>query len=160
MFSPDFVPTFKFISDTQAKSLAGIKLPHSVSQPVIRLVDGEYRMATFTFFYKAQDLKKGFVERPSRWTSYDLEKGNMLSQHASRNCEFSDASYGVKYLFKGTGTDTSKEYYEKTFSLFDEVRSELLETGVLNKEKYNEYLDRVTANVPVAYKRFFRDLSV
>ena len=75
--------------------------------------------------------------------------------------EFSDANYDVKYNVRADGQyDTSKKYYDDAFGILDSVRSKLISTGELCKEEYQLYLDKIIANIPKEYQRFYRDLSV
>ena len=44
--------------------------------------------------------------------------------------------------------------------ILDEVRKKYLETGVFDERRYHVYLKRITSRCPIAYRRFFRELSV
>ena len=56
--------------------------------------------------------------------------------------------------------NTSKEYYDEAFAILDSVRGKLINTGTFCQTEYQAYLDRVLANVPKDYQRFYKDLSV
>ena len=156
----NFVPTLNVISKNNAQMLAMVKAPHSVSLPVIRKSDDGYQLASFVFTDNAKDLKKGYVERPTRWFTCDMTTGNRIETFFTKVNEFSDAPYNMKYLFIGQEITNSKEYYRTTCELLDEVRQELIETGELNKDKYDQYLQMVLRNTPISYQRFFKELSV
>lgn len=47
--------------------LLGKKIPHSTSQPVIHMENGQYVLSSFVFFFNKDDLKKSEVDRPSLW---------------------------------------------------------------------------------------------
>lgn len=139
----------------------GIKVPHSISQPVLRLDKGKYYLAVFVFFYSREDIEAGAVDRPTLWVIADIETGEIIEERDTKKIEFSDASYDVKYNVRADGQyDTSKKYYDDAFAILDSVRSKLITTGNLYKAEYQFYLDKIMANIPKEYQRFYRDLSV
>lgn len=141
--------------------LNGKKIPHSTSQPVLHFENDVIYMSSFVFFYNKEDLMKSEVNRPTLWCIANVETGEVIEVYTSTEKEFSDASYDVKYSIKQEGEyDTSREYYEKAFSILDEVREEFLSTGTINKTKYSMYLDMILRNIPKEHHRFFRDLSI
>lgn len=140
---------------------AGKKIPHTMSQPVICCIESKYYLASYAIVTSKDDLSRSVTERPTLWCIADMETGKILDVYTSTEKEFSDASYDVKYSIKQEGDyDTSREYYEKAFSILDEVREEFLSSGTINKTKYNMYLDMVLRNIPKEHHRFFRDLSI
>lgn len=141
--------------------MQGKKNPHSTSQPVIHAEDGKYYLSAFVFFYNREDLQKSEVNRPSLWCIANIETGEIIDVYTSTEKEFSDASYNVKYSIKQEGEyETSREYYEKAFSILDEVREEYFLTGIIDKVKYSVYLDMILKNIPKEHHKFFRDLSI
>ncbi len=156
-----FVNTQKLIGNIQRSMLNGKKIPHNVSQPVIRKEDGKYYIASFVFFYTEKELGKGMINRPTMWALSDLETGKIIKRYYTKDKEFSDAPYGNNYsLAINLSCKNVQAYYADTFRLFDEIRKEIINTGNLDKEKYNIYLNRVKSYIPESYKRFFTDLSV
>lgn len=152
----------KYISKKIAESiLQGIKIPHSISQPVIFKEKGKYFLSVFVFYFNREDIEAGAVDRPTLWALADIETGEILERRETKEFEFSDASYDVKYNVRAERKyDTSKEYYERTFEILDSVRSKLASNDILDLEEYQTYLDRIIANIPKAYQRFYLDLSV
>ena len=145
----------------QKNILHEVKVPHSTSQPVIRKQDGKYYLAAFVFFFTQKDIEAGAVDRPTMWALADIETGEIVSEYETKDNEFSDAPYDVKYNVRSDGQyDTSREYYDKAFAILDSVRDKLIKTGKLYSLEYKAYLDRIIANIPKGYKRFYRDLSV
>lgn len=141
--------------------LNGIKIPHSTSQPVIYQESGKYYLAVFVFFYTREDIEVGAVDRPTLWAIADIETGEIIEERDSKKIDFSDASYDVKYNVRADGQyDTSKKYYDEAFVILDSVRSKLISTGKLYRAEYQYYLDKIIANIPKEYQRFYRDLSV
>ena len=141
--------------------LGGEKVPHSTSQPVLYKQDGKYYLAAFVFFYTKEDIESGAVDRPTMWALADIETGEIVKEYETKEKEFSDASYDVKYNVRAEGEyDTSRGYYDKSFALLDWVSGKLIKTGKLYSLEYKAYLERILANIPKEYQRFYRDLSV
>lgn len=141
--------------------LGGSKTPHSISQPVIYKGNEQYYLAVFVFFYTREDIEAGAVDRPSVWAIADIETGEIIKEYETKEKEFSDAPYDVKYNVRSDAQyDTSKEYYDKAFAILDSVREKLISSGKLYSLEYKAYLDRILANIPQDYQRFYRDLSV
>ena len=141
--------------------MGGVKTPHSTSQPIIHVENGIYYIAVFVFFYNKDDIEEGMIERPTLWAIADIETGEIVEERQTMEKEFSDAPYDVKYNVRSDAKyDTSKEYYDKAFAILDSVREKFISTGKLYKAEYQVYLDRILANIPKEYQRFYRDLSV
>ncbi len=141
--------------------LNGVKIPHNISQPVIFHEDGKFYLAVFVFFYSKEDIQTGAVDRPTMWAITDIETGEIIKEYETKEKEFSDAPYDVKYNVRSDAQyDTSKEYYDKAFAILDSVREKLISSGKLYSLEYKAYLDRILANIPQEYQRFYRDLSV
>lgn len=141
--------------------ISGIKIPHSTSQPVVYKEFGKYYLAVFVFFYTKEDIEAGTVDRPSVWAIADIETGEIIKEYETKEKDFSDAPYDVKYNVRSDAQyDTSKEYYDKAFAILDSVREKLINSGKFYSLEYKAYLDRILANIPQDYQRFYRDLSV
>lgn len=143
--------------------LGGVKVPHGASQPVIYQdpADGRYYLAAFVFFFSGEDIRKGMVSRPSLWAIYDLETGDLIQRFSTKDKEFSDAPYNVKYDIHADGAyDTSAAYYNAAYDILDQVREKIISEGTLDRQLYDDYLRRVAFNIPESYQRFFYDLSV
>lgn len=150
------------INDNLKKNImGGVKTPHSTSQPVVYFQDGNYYLASFVFFYTKDDIENGKVDRPTMWAIVDIETGEIIKKYETKEKEFSDASYDVKYNVRTDGEyNTSKEYYDKAFSILDSVRSKIIGDGKFYKGEYQYYLNMILANIPKEYQRFYTDLSV
>ena len=59
----------------QHNILNGVKIPHSVSQPVIVKSKNQYCLGVFVFFYSKEDIENGAVDRPTVWAIADVETG-------------------------------------------------------------------------------------
>ena len=141
--------------------LSGAKTPHSTSYPVILKENGKFYLAVFTFFYSREDIDAGMVERPTMWAIADIETGEIIKEYDTTEKDFSNAPYDIKYNIRSNEYyDTSKEYYEKAFAILDSVRSKLINEHKFYEAEYRVYFNRILANIPKDYQRFYTDLSV
>lgn len=145
----------------QVSVLNGVKTPHSTSYPVIYNENGKYYLAVFVFFYSREDIEAGAVKRPTMWAIADIETGEIIEERFTKDKDFSDASYDKKYSIRADAQyDTSKKYYDEAFAILDSCRSKIINTGKFDPGEYKFYLDRIIANIPKEYQRFYQDLSV
>lgn len=147
----------------KTKILDGRKTPHSVSQPVLHKGDdGRFYLAVFVFFYGREDIQKGMISRPTLWALANIDDGEIVHKYETSEKDFSDASYDAKYDVHAHGRkyDTSRKYYSDAFAILDSVREGMLSEHKLHMAEYREYLDRILANIPDDYKRFYTDLSI
>ena len=146
----------------QAEALYEKKAPHSTSYPVIHEENGDYYLAAFVFFFTANDIREGMVDRPIYWVLADIKTGELLQRYNTKDKEFSAAQYDVKYDIKSSDKkyDISKSYYEEAFAILDEVRTEIIYSNQFDNDKYQEYLNKILASTPADYQRFYLDLSV
>lgn len=148
-------------TSVQNNILRGCKLPHSTSQPVIYNEKGKYYLAVFVFFFTREDIETGMVDRPTMWVLADIETGEIIEERQCKDIDFSDAPYDIKYNVRADAQyDTSKEYYDEAFLILDSVRDKIINMGKLYKGEYQFYLDKILANIPKEYQRFYTDLSV
>lgn len=148
-------------TNIQNNVLNGAKTPHSTSYPVIIKENGKFYLAVFTFFYSREDIEDGMVERPTMWAIADIETGAIIEERLTKDKDFSDASYDIKYNVRADGQyDTSKKYYDDAFAILDSCRSKIINTGKFCPGEYKFYLDKIVANIPKEYQRFYYDLSV
>jgi len=145
----------------QNSLLGGAKTPHSTSQPVLYKEEGTWYLAVFIFFYTKEDIANGAVNRPTMWAIADIETGEIIEERQTKNKDFSDASYDMKYNVRAAGKyDTSRKYYDEAFAILDSVRSKIIHDKKFYKGEYQYYLDKILANIPKEYQRFYTDLSV
>lgn len=155
------IRSYNINSYIQKNILDGTKIPHSTSYPVLFKEGSKYYLSVFVFFFSREDIEAGAVDRPTLWAIADIETGEIIEERDSKKIDFSDASYDMKYNVRVDGQyDTSKKYYDEAFVILDSVRSKLISTGKLYRAEYQYYLDKIIANIPKEYQRFYRDLSV
>lgn len=145
----------------QREVLGGKKTPHSTSYPVIYNENNKYYLAVFIFFYTREDIEAGEIKRPSKWAIADIETGEIIKEYETKEKDFSEAPYDVKYNVRSEAQyDTSEQYYEDVFAILDSVRSKIISDGKFYKGEYQYYLNKILANIPDEYQRFYIDLSV
>lgn len=145
----------------QKMILNGVKTPHSMSYPVLYSENDKFYLAVFVFFYSREDIEAAAVERPTMWALADIETGEIVEERETKDKDFSDASYDVRYSVRVDAQyDTSKQYYDEAFAILDSCRSKIINTGKFYPGEYKFYLDKIVANIPKEYQRFYYDLSV
>lgn len=145
----------------QRDILGGVKIPHSTSHTVIYREGDNYYLAVFVFYYTKEDIAAGKVNRPTTWAILDMEYGSIIEERQTKDQDFSDAGYDVKYDVRADGQyDTSRQYYEEAFAILDSVRNKIINEGKLYRSEYQFYLNKILANIPKEYQRFYTDLSV
>ena len=155
------INSYDINSYIQKNILNGAKTPHSTSYPVLYSENEKFYLAVFVFFFSREDIEAGAVERPTMWAIADIETGEIIEERLTKNKEFSDASYDKKYSVRADAQyDTSKKYYDEAFAILDSCRSKIITTGKFYPEEYKYYLDKIVANIPKEYQRFYQDLSV
>ena len=97
--------------------LGGRKIAHGTSQPVIYRESDQYYLAVFVFFYTQEDIEAGTVSRPAMWAIADIETGEIIREYKTKEKDFSDAPYDVKYNIRSDAKyDTSKTYYQRFYT--------------------------------------------
>ena len=138
------------------------KIPHGTSQLLLyKRGLKDFYLSAFTFFYSKGDIVDGKISRPTIWVLADIETGEIVERYDTKNRDFSDARYDVKYNVRSAKKyDTSMDYYERAFAILDLVRKKIIEEDYFDEVEYRKYFDMILANIPEDYQRFYRDLSV
>jgi hypothetical protein len=148
------------LASLKPKALGGVKIPHGMSNPVLRSVDGKVVIAVFIYTYNKENLDKGMMPRPAYWMTSDIATGEMLEHIDCRKNDFSGQSYDKLYSMTATkrGTVTAADFAE-LYGTLDAVRKEYAEAGNINKGLYDKYLNRILEITPDEYAVFYKDLS-
>lgn len=145
----------------QKNIMNGQKISHSTSYPVIHYENGNYYLAVFVFYFSREDIENGKVDRPTLWAIADIETGEIIEERQTKEVDFSDASYDIKYDIRTYAKyDTSKKYYDEAFAILDSCRSKIISDKKLYQVEYKYYLDKIVNNIPTEYQRFYYDMSV
>ena len=156
-----FQDSFTINKNIQKNILCGKKIPHSTSYPVIYEEEGIYYLAVFVFFFTQDDIRLGFVNRPTMWALADIRSGDLIKRFNTSEKEFSDARYDAKYDIKTEKFyDTSTQYYNNAFLILDTVRRQIIDNHNFERDVYDIYLRKILANIPSPYQRFYNDLSI
>ena len=70
----------KIVSTLNGKALGGAKIPHSVSNPVLRVVDDVPYIAAFVYIYNRENIQQNKMPRPVHWIVADLASGDVVNE--------------------------------------------------------------------------------
>ena len=148
------------VSKLNAMALGSAKIPHGISNPVLRIEEGEVYIAAFVYVYKRENLQQKTMPRPIHWILADMETGDIVNEFDCRQKDFSAAGFGDLYDLNDSGVKKpTREDFAEIYSLFDSVRSEYLNTGRINADRYIEYFNRIMEVTPGSYRKFYCELS-
>ena len=155
-----FVPTETILESVYAKALGGRKVPHGISSPVLRSVDGKLALAFFVYTYSQEDLQAGTLGRPLTWIVTDLVNGNILREISCAAEDFSAEPVEGRYSMEQPKGGKDQTFFSRAYGLLDALRRECIETGRLSKGAYENYLHTLLEAIPSAYHCFYRELSL
>ena len=161
LFAPDgnLIPADRLFQSIFSQALGGRKIPHGVSNPMLRRHDGHLSLAFFVYTYTRSQLQQGMIGRPVSWIVADIRTGKLLAEIPCSSQDFSAASNEVLYSVHNPNPRPEADSFKETYAMLDEVRREYLEKGIVQSELYDAYLERILHGVPPAYHRFYRELS-
>lgn len=141
-------------------ALGGVKVPHSISNPVIRkLDDGKYAIALFVFTFTKEQIKSGKANRPLEWLLLNPTNGELIERVSCNNKDFSDDKSECVELRASDNTKYSNEYAAITISIFDTMIKKYIEKNEFDKQLNDVYMYMMTKMVSVGLKSFYRDLN-
>lgn len=143
------------------RSLAfgGGKIPHGISNPVLRMHGGKLCLAFFAYSYTRQNLEQGMMPRPSRWLVAELDSGSLIEEISCGKTDFSDAPEKQLCSTANPNPPMSPEMFRRIYGVLDEVRNGYKQTGKLDTAAYETYFEAMLQAVPPSYHRFYRELS-
>lgn len=153
------VPVMNIYQALNSQALGGRKIPHGLSNPVLRSRDGKLYLAFFVYTFTRQELQSGAISRPVSWMLADLETGRLIEEIPCSREDFSRASREEKYATQNPNGKAAADFYEQTYGMLDRLRQAYLKNGVLDQNSYESYLNRMLQAVPPSYHRFYRELS-
>lgn len=152
--------TSDIVWNVKKNILNGAKVPHQVSQPVLKMHNDNLCFGFFVFFYNRSDLVSKKIPRPSMWATVDIKTGEIIQTLSCEVVDFSDATYNRRYDISSDGiTPISRVEWEQIYTLMDAVRAELFVTGRINDRLYGQYLDKILFSIPEDFRRFYLDLG-
>lgn len=148
------------VQKLNAKALGGAKIPHGISNPVLRKSEGRVFISAFVYIYGRENLQNNKMPRPVHWMLADIETGDLVKDWDCRENDFSRASFDEVYdLNDPLVKKPTRADFEEIYSLIDSVREKYVTQGVFDEKMYAEYLDRILEVTPSNYRRFYRELS-
>ena len=155
--SQNLVPAMKIYQQANRLAFEGRKIVHGISNPVLRMQDGNLYLAFFAYVYTRQNLQEKKIPRPSLWLLTDLTTGNLVRRISCSEEDFSPRSH--EELCSTENPNAVSVDYQKVYGMLDSVRQQFLEGGTLNREMYNGYLEQILQAVPPSYHCFYKDLT-
>ena len=155
-----FCPALEVYRNMSRDALDGKKLPHGISNPVLRREDGILRLAFFVHVFSRKDMESGRLPRPSRWILADLETGAPV---AKRNCAETDFCSGPIPGSLSVGglepRSSAQETLQRLYGQLDGIRKDYLATEVLDEAAYADYFEKMLLLVPPDWRQCYRQLS-
>lgn len=140
-------------------SMGGRKTPHSLSNPVLRRRGERLCMAFFVYAYSRQDLQEKMIPRPCSWMLADLADGALLEEVPCSREDFSDAPVGSRWSAE-MPEPVPAGALQAAYDALDRLRAQCPENTEPDRAAYEDYLSRMLACVPPAFRRFYRELSL
>ena len=148
------------VSKLNRTALGGAKIPHCVSNPVLRLENEKLYIAAFVYTYNRENMQSNKMPRPIHWILADVETGDVFQEYDCRSKDFSNAKFDVLFDLNDSNVKRpSREDFEEIYALFDEIRKDSTENDSQIIDKYYEYLNRILEITPSNYQRFYKELS-
>lgn len=139
----------------------GMKIPHGISNPVIRKVEDKYFIAFFGYSYSKENILTKKYNRPSQWIIVDITDGNLIKNYFCSEKDFSQESKEKLYSLDDPNTKKpTKEYFEIMDHLFDTVRASVMYGETIDTESYRAYFNSLLAITPKEYRVFYKALSI
>ena len=156
----ELIPAMDVYQKIRPLALGGVKIPHGISNPVLRKRDSRICIAFFVYTYTRGDLQNGAIRRPTSWITTDLVTGAILDRIQCADEDFSDASFTEYFSTNNPNAGKStKEYYQSVYASLDSIRRTIIEKDSFPKDAYAEYIRSILEVVPPAYHRFYWELS-
>lgn len=140
-------------------ALDGVKVPHTVSNPVLRKENGKWYIAFFVTFYNKGNLDNKTMPRPSYWCLADIETGELVKRYDCKEKDFSSASFDdLIDISDFNSNHFSKEDTEEFFRKFDNARNAYILNDNNGDRLYALYLRTLFEYTPVNYQIFYCEL--
>lgn len=156
----DFKPSSKVKIDLASEIVNGARVPHTTSQPLLRMRDGKVVIAAFAFLFSAEDMRAGVVSRPTLWLVADIETGAVIERLKCSDADFSEQPFDGRYSIRWEPPQRfDPQYFEDAYSELDAVRRRYVTSGVLDVESYERYFNSILSAVPPEYRIFYSELG-
>lgn len=153
-------PIKEVLNGLKMKALGGAKIPHGMSNPVLRRLKDKVVIATFIYTYNKENLESKKMPRPTYWMAADIETGELIGHFTCKQAEFSNQPYDRLYAaIPPDKVKATPEYFANLYKIFDGVREGYIQSEKVDRKSYGDYLEKILAIVPVEYGPFYKDLS-
>lgn len=156
--APVFVPALQVYRKVRAGALEGRKIPHGLSNPVLRRENGTLYLAFFVFLYQRENLQHKQMPRPSSWIVADLSTGEICRRVDCSVQDFSSQPAGRLYSMEPEPGAVRPDL-DEAYARLDQLRRSWLQQGLLPPELYQDYLQTILTATPPAYRVFYQELS-
>lgn len=146
-------------SNMKAKVLGGAKIPHSCSFPVIRKVDGEYKLTFFIQLNNKEQLKNNVIQRPSFWCCCDLKTGEGFKEYNCRESDFCSAPFDKLYKKGEPERIAQQKDVDDLYEMLDEIRMRYYKDDIFDAFAYRNYLTELFKVLPSGQINFYKELS-
>lgn len=153
-----FVPSMEVFQRLRPEAIGGRKIPHGMSNPVLRRSGEKLELAFFVYTYTREELHKGAIHRPVSWITADIASGQKNRMVSCKEEDFSSAPFAVLYSTENSN-EADQDLYRNAYEMLDRVRKAWLKNGEILTAEYEAYLSEILKAVPSAYHRFYRELS-
>ena len=145
----------------QGEVFGGAKIPHGVSNPVIRKENDQYYVSYFVYTYDKKNIDTGEYRRPVQWIIVDVKTGDIVKTYDCKENDFSSQPFDKLYSLNDSSVKRPDEnYFEVMDSLFDTVRASIAFGDTIDLASYKAYFSNLLAITPGEYKGFYRELSI
>lgn len=156
----DFVTAMQVFQSVRKNALEGRKIPHGLSNPVLRQEEGQWYLAFFVYFYNKKNLEEKRMPRPVLWLLADIRTGEIRKRISCAEQDFSQEPEGQLYTVAFPDQpQTGAAQHAVLFEKLDQVRRGYLEQGTVDAGAYTDYLNQLLCLIPPAYRVFYRELS-
>ena len=148
------------VRNLKLASLGGAKIPHSISNPVIRVEEGKPVIAVFTYIYSRANLEEKRIPRPSYWLIADITTGEVIREFNCKEKDFTAESFGSLYDLNDPDKKIpSKDDFKVIYGKFELLRNESISKGICTKEMQEDYMNSIMEITPGSYRIFYKDLT-
>lgn len=139
--------------------LDGVKVPHTISNPVLRKENGKWYIAFFVTFYNKWNFDELKMPRPSYWALVDVETGELIKRYDCREKDFSSASFDDLIDISDYNQERRpREYADDFFRKFDNLRNACILNNDNIDRLYGLYLGKLLEVVPENYQKIYFEL--
>lgn len=151
----------EFNDVARSEALGGAKVPHGISNPVLRSVDGSIRVCYFVYLFDREALDTGLYRRPVEWLALDMESGDLVGRYSCAKNDFSNEPMDKTYSLKDDSVSKPDDaFYAVLNRLFETCCASVLLANMLDEATYMGYLNKVLSITPQDYRIFYKELSL